>query len=227
MQKQIQQLLSPIRRRMTRARSLPRIATALLLGGWLALVAALLTLFGGSFTSGLIGIVVAALFPIVAVGWSLLRPARWKEAAQLVDRRLHLHDRVATALSLSQNVDGDPFTELQLDDALTKLRTANINQIQLVVPWERLARGLVLTLLAIGLIIWGIVAPPAAAIQTSGDMQDLRPEITPRQIVADDIARESLAESWQFEPEATTNSASNWQDVAGPYFDVLDENANR
>ena len=229
MQKQIQKLLSPVRKRLTRQRALPRVAAALMAGGWLALVAALLTLFGGSFTSGLIGIAVAVGLPILAWGWTLLSPASWEETARLVDRRLQLHNRTTTALQVEKN-SGDPFAILQAEDTLAALQKTNLKGIQLPTPWERLAGGLLLSLFAVGLIMWGIVAPPTSAIQTSGDMQDLRPELRERTPAASaDITPQMLANSVEFarQQSATGSEATSpvviGDDVAGRYFDSLSD----
>ena len=223
MQAQIQRLLRPIRSRLTRQQAMPRVATALLAGGWLAMVAALLTLFGGSFTSGLIGIVVAVTFPILAWGWSQFTSASWDDAARLVDRKLRLHNRTSTALQLAG--DQDPFAALQIEDALSSLQQANLKSIELPVPWQRIVGGLVLTLFAVSLIIWGIVAPPSAAIQTSGDMQDIRPEIADRTLVdPGPITSEMIAES----ATLLGDSESEFQqsigvDVAQQYFNSLSD----
>ena len=227
MQKQIQELLNPIRRRLTRQQGLPRVAAALMAGGWLALVAALMTLFGGSFTSGLIGIAVAIGFPIAAWGWTLLAPAGWEETARLIDRRLRLHNRTTTALQVGDE-RSDPFAALQVEDTLAALQQANLKGIHLSAPWERLAGGLVLTLFAVGLILWGIIAPPTAAIQTSGDMQDIRPEIVERSFAEPTgINTQTLANSVEFASGQTevesqgTSPIAIGDDVAGRYFDLL------
>ena len=226
MQKELHKLLRPIRSRLSRQRCLPRIASALMTGGWLALVAALLTLFGGSRTSGLIGIAVVIALPLIALLWSLLKSANWEEAARLVDRRLKLHNRTTTALSLASEASGDAFAALQCEDALKQLRQADLKRVRLAVPWQRLASGLVLCCFACGLILWGIVAPPSAAIVTSGDMQDMRKEIEKRtaqqtgSISSSEVraglqlADRSLA-SPAGEPPATLG-----EDIAGRYFDT-------
>ena len=218
--------LRPVRGRLTRQRALPRIGMALLAGGWLALVAALLTLFGGSLTSGLIGVVIALGIPLAAFAWSLYKPASWQQAAQLVDRQLHLHNRTSTALHLSQSQDADPMAALQVEDALSHLRGANLSGIKLPVPWERLASGAILTLFAIGLIIWGVVAPPTAAIQTSGDMQDLRPEVQSRQRVDFPVTADALSNTATLETEWITQRPAGFSpmrhdDVAKRYFDAI------
>ena len=226
MHSELIKLLRPVRSRLTRQRALPRIATALLAGGWLALVAALLTLFGGSLTSGLIGVVIALGIPLAAFVWSLIKPASWQQAAQLVDRQLHLHNRTSTALHLSQSQDADPMTALQVEDALSHLRSANLKDIKLPVPWERLASGSVLTLFAIGLIVWGVVAPPTAAIQTSGDMQDLRPEVQPRDpvdfpVTADALSNTAALENAWIPQRPADQPPARHSDVAKRYFDAL------
>lgn len=218
--------LRPVRSRLTRQRALTRIAAALLAGGWLALVAALLTLFGGSLTSGLIGIVIALGIPLAVFVWSLFKPASWQQAAQLVDRQLHLYNRTSTALHLSQSQDADPMAALQVEDALSHLRGANLKGIKLPVPWERLASGGLLTLFAIGLITWGVVAPPTAAIQTSGDMQDLRPEVQKRQRVDFPVTTDALSNTAAFKNEWITQEPTDPPpprdgDAAKRYFDAI------
>ena len=222
----IQQLLRPVRRRLSRQRALPRVAWALIAGGWIALVAGVLTLFGGSFTAGIVGIAVAFGLPLIVWTWTLFTPVRWIRVAQLVDRELNLHDRTVTALQLSDELN-DPFAQLQLDDALHHLQQVNLNSIHLATPWQRLASGVVLTLFSVGLIMWGIAAPPTAAIQTSGDMQDIRPEVEERELAdlgpvnlrmlkrSADLHRRSQDIS------GNTMNPSLGTDVAREYFDSL------
>ncbi len=134
-------------------------------------------------TSGLIGAAVAVGFPLLALAWALWHGANWQQAARLIDRRLQLQDRTATALHLARNDAGDPFAVLQVEDAVAHLHSANIKGIRFSLPLRRLASGLLLTLFSLSLIAWGIIAPPTGAIQTSGDIQDIRPEVIERRAI--------------------------------------------
>jgi len=230
--RELQTRLRPVRRRLTLQRAMGPVATALMTGGWLALMGALLTLLGGSMTSGLIGAAVAVAFPLLALLWALLRPASWLEAAQLVDRRLRLHNRTSTALQLSERASDDPFAGMQIEDAAAHLRQANLSSISLVVPRQRLAGGVVLTAFSLGLIAWGILSPPTESIQTSGQMQDMRPEIIPRKRVdlgppSSAVIAQSTRISPSLPPECAVRGAHDerpriGETVSDRYFDLLE-----
>lgn len=173
--------LRPVRRRLTLRRAMPIVAAALMAGGWLALMAALLALFGGSMTAGLFGAALAVGLPLAGAAWALFHPAGWHDAARAVDRHFHLHDRTLTALHLAEDKTNDPFAQMQIEDAAAQLKPLSLRAVALpAAPWQRLAGGLALTAFALALTAWAIVAPPSASIQTSGDLQDIRPEIIER-----------------------------------------------
>ena len=235
MQRELQKLLRPVRSRLTRARAMPRVASALIAGGWLALVGALLTLFGGSSTSGMIAVAVAVALPALALVWSWLRPVTWEETAALVDARLHLHNRASTALHLAQDAGDDAFAALQIENALASLRDAKLKSIRFGLPWQRLAVGGLLTALALGLIGWGIFAPPSDAIVTSGDMQDLRPEIADRArldvpAMNSDVIEASTRLSSrtsleaQFDTQQFDGAGTMRGEAGAAYFDALHSN---
>lgn len=236
MRSELLKLLRPIRNRLTRQQAMPRVAWALIVGGWLALIGALLTLLGGSVTSGIIAICVAVGFPLVALAWALLHPASWQQAAQWVDRRLHLHDRTTTALHLADEAASDPFAAMQVDDAIARLRDSSLSKIQFALPWQRLLSGLALTAFALVLVVWAIVAPPTESIQTSGDMQDFRQEVVdrgPAEIPSTDP--ETVTRSLQQSTIVTTSGQSsslrrrkqaNDEEISGAYFDRLQSAAS-
>ncbi len=179
---EIRKQLRPARSRLTMRRAAAALAGGLMLAGWVALVAGILTLFGGGTVAGGVGIALLILVPLLAIAVVYLRPASWQQAARAVDRRFRLQDRAATALYLAEHPSGDSLDDLQVEDALGRLRQLNTGDaVSMDIPWQRLLGGIALCLFAAGLIAWGLIAPPTAA--TAATMEPIDEDNTPRVVV--------------------------------------------
>ncbi len=226
--RELHKQLQPLRRRLTLRPVMATVAGALMVGGWLALMGALLALFGGSMTSGLIGAAVVIGLPASGAAWALLHPVPWRVAARAADRHFNLHDRIATALHLAESSSGDPFAQMQIEDAAAKLQQLNLRAVALApIPWQRLVSGVLLSAFALALTGWAIIAPPTKSIQASGDMQDIRPEIVERVAVQPSAVDAQTALSGMRLSQESLESGDTFQtgldDVSGRYFDLIDE----
>jgi hypothetical protein len=230
---ELQKQLAPVKRRLSLRRAIAALAGGLVIGGWAALMAALIALFGGSTFAAIFAIVAAIGVPLVFAIVPMFRGTSWREAARAVDRRFQLHNRTSTALYLAEHPTGDSLESLQLEDAAAHLRDKKLRDaVTLRVPWQRLASGLLLTLVALGLVAWSWVMPMTGLIRVaptarSGVWQsvaDRKPVPLPQ--VDDRVA----ARSFQLlpTPDAQASPAPPAQlgvDVAGRYFDEQQKNA--
>jgi hypothetical protein len=90
-----------------------------------------------------------------------------------------LQDRAGTALHLAEHPSGDSLDQMQIEDALGRLRQLNTGDaVNLDIPWQRLLGGIALCLFAAGLIGWGIIAPRSAAnTATAASTEDINDEV--------------------------------------------------
>lgn len=192
-------------------RAAAALAGGLVLGGWVALVVGILTLFGGGAVAGGVGIALLILSPLLAIAVVYLRPASWQQAARAVDRRFRLQDRAGTALHLAEHPSGDPLDEVQVEDAVQRLRQVKTGDaVDLNIPWQRMLGGIALCLFAAGLIGWGLIAPPPAATATStASTDDLDDEVAQRATVDTVPMTPQLVEqSINFAPSEEANGES-------------------
>ncbi len=228
MLRELQKKIAPVRSRLNWRRAAAALATGLVLGGWLALVAGLMALLGRSYWAGVAGIVTLIAVPLGFMLQAMLKPATWNDAARAVDRHFQLHDRTATAMHLAAQPSGDPFELLQLDDANQQLAQLPLRQAAaLDVPWQRLFSGLVLCSFALALIGGGMFLPDLRSLRGSRPVVvEHGVELIERKNVAlptidDATARRSAALASASADQTLTD------DVAGRYFDRLQAPSQR
>ncbi len=115
---QIKNLLRRVARRLRAQRAIESISTMLILSGaWLILTLFLLKIrhLGPTHFTLIFGL--ALLFPLSALLVSLLRPIKPMMAAQIVDRRLGLKDRIGSAVDFAERDELSPYAGAQVRDA--------------------------------------------------------------------------------------------------------------
>jgi hypothetical protein len=238
MLRDLQKQLAPVRSRLNLRRACAGLAGGLVIGGWIALMAGMMALFSGSALASIIALAAAVAVPLGLAALPLLRGATWSEAARAVDRRFQLHNRTSTALYLAEHPTGDAFDSLQLEDAAAQLRGKNLRDaVALRISWQRLASGLLLTVLGLGLVAWSTFMPKSGPIRVAPAVRGgPRQEVLDRKAASLPAINDALAlASVQLlsTPDAGSAMDSSPQigvDVAERYFDqrqVIAANAPR
>jgi hypothetical protein len=219
---ELQKKLGPVRSRLKLHRRAAALATGLMLGGWLAVVAGLMALLGRSYWAGVAGIAALVTVPLALWLRAMLQPTTWNDAARAIDAHFQLNDRTTTAMYLAAHPSGDPFEALQLDDASQHIAQLPLRQaVSVAIPWQRLLSGLVLSGFALALIGASIFLPALRSLRGS------RPVVVEHG--ADLIERKNI-ETPVIDEAATLRSAAlmrttaqrlSVDDVAGRYFDRL------
>ena len=103
MSEQISNKLRSVISRLRLQRIVSCLAPALQYGGAVAFVLALLRVLTAGGIPGWLAIGTLALAIALAIAWACTRKVELLIAAQLVDQRYQLHDRIATAIALAAN----------------------------------------------------------------------------------------------------------------------------
>ncbi len=164
MQRQLQQILAPVR---SRQRWQTALSTALY--GCYGTVIAALGLTAWKLWSGelpQLGVVVPMLVagPILGAIIGCCRAAHWRCAAAAVDVRYALKDRTITALQLLSRPDTNPLHELQVEETLGRLKAIDASQVApIALPkWSRWAIGSAVA--AMALLVWPFASQPVEAV---------------------------------------------------------------
>lgn len=223
MLRELHKKLGPVRRRLTLRRVAAALATGLALGGWLALVAGLMALFGRSYWAGVAGFVTIVSVPLTLMLRAMLQPATWGEAAQAIDRHFQLHDRTTTALYLAAHPSGDPFEAMQLDDAAQRIAGLPLRQAApLVLPWQRVISGLVLSGFALALLGAGMFLPDLRSLRGSKPVVvEHGADVIERVAAAPPAIDAQTAERTAALAGGATSNAVASEDIARRYFDRL------
>jgi hypothetical protein len=99
---------------------------------------------------------IAALLagPLVGMLIGLVRNRTWQSAAAAVDARYRLKDRAVTALDFVGQAERPPLRDLQIDDAVVRLRQVKAAHVA-PLRWSRaIPCALVLLAIAIPLLVW-------------------------------------------------------------------------
>jgi hypothetical protein len=155
--------LAPIRRRQQRLLALRLALAGLLAGSLLGVVLGLgRWLAGWSISPGLAaGVLLAG--PALGAAAAFLRRPRWEEAAAAVDAHFQLKDCTVTALQFLTTPEPTGFHEMQVRDAVRRLR--GVEPSSAVPFWLPRAWPVTLGLFlaAVGLLAWPLGSQPAAA----------------------------------------------------------------
>ena len=225
MLRDLQKQLGPVRSRLNLRRASAALATGLVLGGWLAVVAGLMALLGRSYWAGVAGVVALVTVPLAMVLRALVQQASWNEAARAVDRHFQLQDRTATAIHLAAHRGGDAFELLQIDDARETLAPLPLREaVPLNLPWQRLAGGLLLCGFALALLAGSqfvrnlrSLRGSAPLVVNHGAENFARKRLQP-DVVDEQAARRGAAMTPAPDADRQPPSA---EDLAGRYFDRL------
>ncbi len=197
MERQLHQILTPIRQRQRLQASL----TASLWGLFVAAACGVI-LAGWKFAAGTpipwqATLLLLAAGPVVGgiVGWCLQRT--WQRAAFAVDQRYRLKDRTITALEFLAASEADEFRTLQVSETVSRLHSIDARQVvPFVVPkWTRWACAT--TAVAVALLFWPLMPKEVEAKlsqpQSIADAaQIITEELKQLQEVAEETEREDI-----------------------------------
>ncbi len=154
MSDQISSKLSGVVSRLRMQLAIRCVAPALLIGGAIAFVLALLRVLTAESISGWFAIGTLAIGVAFAIGWALTRKVELLDAAQLVDERYKLHDRISTAIELAGQANSTPAVTLQANDAVQHLGRVQASEVVKMDIPRTFWSGLGVSIIAIGMALW-------------------------------------------------------------------------
>lgn len=164
MQRQLEQILSPVR---SRQRWQTALSSALY--GCYGTGAAALLLTVAKWSTGALphpGVVASllAVGPILGALIGIRRTAHWRRAAAAVDVHYSLKDRTITALQLLSQPAANPLHELQVEETLGRLQSVDASHVAPITwpKWSRWAIGSAVAALAI--LVWPFASQPVEAV---------------------------------------------------------------
>ncbi len=195
MLRDLYQALSAVRWRQRLTRSISGLVLGATAGAITGLGIEIARLMGSDYTTltswsavaggGLAGSVIAWLAPI-----------SWKQTARLVDQHYKLQDRTITALSFAKRDSQDSLVQLQLADAMDRLKAVEAHEVlPLRAPKSSIGLAVALALLI------GLVAVPRQGDSIDPALAELRQVVGEQAVTLEETMLEDMRELVEKHPE--------------------------